>query len=150
MIRGDAGGMDTGLIKKSIPDFKDIKDICSKKELPLVIPVYIVLDDTLPRPADAFERLREGEGFILESLEGNEKTARYSILGFNTRARIRIGEKTEITGDESLLGSQTAEETGDPIEAAKAAMKNSGFLDTGIPRFPGGFAGYFSYDLIYS
>jgi len=150
LIRGDAGGMDTGLLKNTIPELSEIEKKCAEKEFPQVIPVYTVLDDTLPRPADAFERLRDGEGFILESLEGNEKTARYSILGFNIRTKVRISDKTEVFGEKVFTGLPDSKITGDPLEAARAVMKTRRFHDTGIPIFPGGFAGYFSYDIVYS
>jgi anthranilate synthase component 1 len=142
--------MDTGHLTETIPDYTEIEKLCAEEEFPLVIPVYAVLDDTFPKPADAFALLRNGEGFILESLEGNEKIARYSILGFDIRTRIRITDTTEISGDRSFAGSQENESSRDPIEAARAAIKNPRFPDTGIPIFPGGFAGYFSYDIVYS
>lgn len=142
--------METGLLKNITPKLLEIEEKYTEKEFPQVIPVYTVLDDTLPRPADAFERLRDGEGFILESLEGNEKTARYSILGFNIRAKVRISDKTEIFGEKNFMGLQDSAIAGDPLNAARAVIKNPRFHDTGIPIFPGGFAGYFSYDIVYS
>ena len=138
------------MLKNTIPKLSEIENICAKQEFPQIIPVYAVLEDTLPRPADAFERLRDGEGFILESLEGNEKTARYSILGFNIQAKLSIPDKNEIFGEKNISGLQDSAITPDPIEAARAVIKNRHFHDTGIPIFPGGFAGYFSYDIVYS
>lgn len=142
--------MDAGLLKKVIPEYSEIEKICAEKDYQAIIPVYTVMDDTLPKPADAFEMLRNGEGFILESLEGNEKTARYSILGFNTRAKIRITGKTEVSGDRGFTGKTDGGITGDPLEAARSVIKNPWFCNTGIPIFPGGFTGYFSYDMVYS
>ncbi len=146
--------METGLLQETIPAYSEIEKICAEKDYPVIIPVYAVFDDTFPRPADAFGMLREDGcrdgGFILESLEGNEKLARYSILGFNVRAKITISEKTEITGDRGFTGAPDSEINGDPLEAARAAIKNPRFCNTGIPIFPGGFTGYFSYDMVYS
>ena len=146
--------MEIGLLQETIPAYSEIEKICAEKDCPVIIPVYTVFDDTFPRPADAFGMLREDGcrdgGFILESLEGNEKLARYSILGFNIRAKITIPDKTVITGDRGFTGTPDGEITGDPLEAARAAIKNPRFCNTGIPIFPGGFAGYFSYDMVYS
>ena len=135
MTRGDAGGMETGFNAETIPDYSEIEKICAEGRFPMEIPVYTVLEGTFPVPADAFERLRCGSGFILESLEGDEKTAGYSILGFDIRSKI------------TLSGSENKT---NPIDLAKLLMRKPGFRDTGIPVFPGGYVGYFSYDIVYS
>lgn len=127
--------METGFNIETIPDYSEIEKICAEGKFPLEIPLYTVIDDTFPLPADAFKRLRRGKGFILESLEGNEKTARYSILGFDIRSGI------------SFSGG---ENSSNPLDLARRLMSNPGFRDTGIPVFPGGYVGYFSYDMVYS
>lgn len=142
--------METGLLKNTIPKLSDIENICANREFPQIIPLYAVMEDTLPRPADVFERLRDGEAFILESLEGNKKTARYSILGFNIKEKLRITDNNEVIGEKKFSGLQESAIAGDPLEAARAVIKNRHFHNTGIPIFPGGFAGYFSYDIVYS
>lgn len=124
--------METGFIKEIYPDIKLAEELCRKKESFARVPVYTVLYEDFPDPIEAFLRLRSGPGFMLESLKSGDETAGYSILGFDITSHIRID------GD------------GDPVESTRVAMKDPGFVDTGILHFPGGYAGYFSYDAVYS
>ena len=65
----------------------------------LVIPVYKRLSADLLTPVSAFLALREpgAYGFLLESVEGGEKLARYSFLGKNPYRIVRaFGERVEV------------------------------------------------------
>ena len=46
-----------------------------------VFPVYIELEEK--DPEKAYEAVRGRDTYLLESLEGGEKVARYSFIGFN-------------------------------------------------------------------
>ena len=48
-----------------------------------LIPVYREICDDLETPVSAFKKIDSGRSFLLESVEGGEKIARYSFLGSN-------------------------------------------------------------------
>src|SRR5512134_3768001 len=83
--------------------------------------------------------------FLLESVVGGERFGRYSFIGLPARtalrATIRNGEGvTEFVEDGRVIDTRT----GDPlavIERAFADFKVA--VRPGLPRFAGGFAGYF-------
>ena len=63
------------------PDFKEFKKLAKKGN---VIPVYREILADLETPVSAFLKIKKGDyAFLLESVEGKEKIARYSFLGAN-------------------------------------------------------------------
>ncbi|HKW06382.1 MAG TPA: anthranilate synthase component I [Candidatus Dormibacteraeota bacterium] len=93
-----------------------------------LIPVYReVLADMLT-PVRAYTLLcPAGEpGFLLESVEGGERLARYSFIGAQAR-QLELGEGNPLEALASVAGEETA-----PLK--------------GVPRFHGGAVGYLGYE----
>ena len=68
-------------------------EFCKKAEGGNLIPVYKEIFADLESPLSAFMKIDKGDySFLLESVEGREKWARYSFLGSNPKIVIR-GEK---------------------------------------------------------
>lgn len=113
-----------------------------------VVPVFAQTLMDCRTPVGIFAALkREGETcFLLESVEQSERWGRYSFIGVNPKARITIrGGLAEI----ARRGEVRREPVGDP------GVFLSGFLKDcraphfpGYPRFTGGLAGYFGYDIL--
>ncbi|MBU0527698.1 anthranilate synthase component I family protein [Candidatus Micrarchaeota archaeon] len=77
--------------------------------------------------------------FLLESMEGDEKLARFSFIGFDPVKRISADGKTII-----IDGSR--EETDDPI---RALANNIPKREMEMEGFVGGAVGYFSHDYVH-
>src|SRR5579859_6603080 len=93
-----------------------------------LIPVYReVLADMLT-PVRAYTLLcPAGEpGFLLESVEGGERLARYSYVGYKPR-RFDLG-------------------AGDPLVALRSVVDETPAQVEGLPRFSGGAVGYLGYE----
>ncbi len=115
-----------------------------------LIPVYReILADRLT-PVSAFEKIDEGAGsFLLESVEGGERLARYSFLGSRPFLTFRSkGSAATITeGAESRTVTLSAEQ--DALHLLKQLLSRYRFVETaGLPRFCGGAVGYLSYDMV--
>jgi len=131
------------------PIKKDFIKLSKKGNL---IPIYKeILADT-ETPVSAFLKIRSSDyAFLLESVEGQEKYARFSFLGdspslvFESRARtVKI---TEFKGTRSCTKTIIAKK--DPLEEIKQLMKKYRFVAVkGLPRFCGGFVGYMGYDMV--
>ena len=114
------------------------------------VPVYCeLLSDNLT-PVMAFARLNASaeHAFILESVVGGEKIARYSFLAANPReVFVAKGRHTRI-----LRGDQVVRELdcNDPLAELERVMADYHALHhlPGMPRFLGGAVGYASYDLV--
>jgi anthranilate synthase component 1 len=95
-------------------------------------------------PISIFHSLRDqfpGETFLLESVEGTRKTARYSFIGVDPISTFKsTGERVEIDG--------WSKREKDPYEALRAysASFNCGTSD--IAPFSGGLVGYVGYGMV--
>jgi anthranilate synthase component I len=100
-------------------------------------------------PVSAFLKLSRGKdhGFLLESVEGGERWARYSFLGTGASSVFRVaGNQVEIleTGTTGLL-----QEVRDPFRCFQDFMGR--YLPASIPEMPrffGGAVGYLGYDTV--
>ena len=113
-----------------------------------LVPVYReILADT-ETPVSAYLKVARGpHGFLLESVQGGEKWARYSFLGsepaavFSSRGR-QVTIHADGTPERRL-------EADDPLTALKELL--AGYRPVtlpGLPRFFGGAVGYVSYDAV--
>jgi anthranilate synthase component 1 len=107
----------------------------------------VVLDgDT---PVTAFAKLHRGPyGFLLESLEGGERWARYTFLATEPREvfRYRGRECSRWTaeGGWSVVDHDVA-----PLEHLGRTMRRHPPVEVpGLPRFTGGAVGYLGYDVV--
>jgi anthranilate synthase component 1 len=93
-----------------------------------LIPVYRELLADMLTPVRAYTLLCPvGEpGFLLESVEGGERLARYSFIGVQARP-LELGNGNPLPALASVAGEQTA-----PVK--------------GVPRFHGGAVGYLGYE----
>jgi anthranilate synthase component I len=107
----------------------------------------VVLDgDT---PVSAFAKLHRGPwGFLLESLEGGERWARYTFLATEPREVFRYhGRQCDRwTASE---GWRTVETDLAPLEHLGRTMRRHSPVEVpGQPRFTGGAVGYIGYDVV--
>ena len=104
----------------------------------------------LETPISVYMKLRgEGPSFLLESVEGGERIARYSFIGIKPRAQyiIRANEVEVIEGDSSRV--VTLDENTDPTYFLQEEMSRFNFkAQPGVPRFIGGLVGYLGYESV--
>jgi anthranilate synthase component 1 len=114
-----------------------------------MVPVtrQVVLDgDT---PVTAFAKLHRGPyGFLLESLEGGERWARYTFLSTEPREVFRYrGRRCERWTAEG--GWAAAENDVAPLDHLAGVMRrHPPVVVPGLPRFTGGAVGYLGYDVV--
>ena len=116
---------------------------------PGMVPVtrQVVLDgDT---PVSAFAKLHRGRfGFLLESLEGGEKWARYTFLSTDPREVYRYRGRTAERWT-SREGWKLAAEDVAPLEHLGATLRRHPAVTVpGLPRFTGGAVGFIGYDVV--
>ena len=123
------------------------EEFCKKAERGNLIPVYKEIFADLETPLSAFMKIDKGDyAFLLESVEGREKWARYSFLGSNPRVVIR-GDKEGVTIIKD--GIVKAGVYKNPLQAVKDVIAEyRPVIDENLPRFFGGAVGYLSYDMV--
>jgi len=115
-----------------------------------LIPVVREVLADLDTPLSLFRRLDDGQtSFLLESVAGGEKWARYSFMGVGARARFRArGRRVEWTEGGR---TETFEADGDPLEFLRdrlAALEPVSLEGVELPRFVGGAVGMIGYDWV--
>lgn len=117
---------------------------------PLIVPLCAELPLPDLSPLDIYTGTRRGPGFLLESMEGSEKLARYSFVGIGPEFIITMGERTDITGNEPFVSIAKEPEGNDPVGNIKSVLSRFHYMNVKAPRFFGGVVGYFAYDCVYA
>lgn len=113
-----------------------------------VIPLYREILADYDTPVSAFAKIDHGPtAYLLESIEGGEKWARYSFLGSGSSVVIY-----EDHGDLIYLRGKRKKRIpsrGNPLERLREIMEAYRPVTVpGLPPFVGGAVGYLSYDIV--
>ena len=114
--------------------------------IPLLLQTLVDLDTPLGLYLKLTEPGQRRNSFLLESVVGGERFGRYSFIGLPARTLIRAkGDRIEVVRDGEVI--ERAE--GDPLAFVQQFQARSKVhLLPGLPRFCGGLAGYFGYDVV--
>ena len=117
-----------------VPSLDEAKRLAAQGNL---APVYREVAADLETPVSAYLKVaRGGHSFLLESVEGGERLARYSFIGTEPYRVLR----TEL----SAALDQT-----DPLLAIEDELRRFRVVSLpGLPRFHGGAVGYLSYEVV--
>lgn len=113
-----------------------------------LIPVCREILADMETPVSAFRKIDDGRSaFLLESIEGGEKWARYSFLGVGSGRLFRSrGRYFEVVENGEVANSG---EVDDPLVELKRFVAAYAPVELpGLPRFFGGAVGYLGYDMV--
>ncbi len=120
-----------------------------------LIPLYAELPSDLDTPVSLFLRLAsDAPAFLLESVEGGERVARYSFIGVHLREALVWREGTLWRHRLSAEGALQCEPAlpdprGDVLEQLQRELARYRFVQSPhLPRFCGGLVGYLGYDAV--
>ena len=113
------------------PTIEEAKALAKKGNL---IPLYTEINADLETPVSAYLKIATGPySFLLESVEGGERLARYSFIGTEPFQVVKTGP-----------GQEQGEV--DPLNIIKATLDQYKPVGVqGLPRFQGGAVGYLAY-----
>lgn len=126
------------------PSFREFEKLSEHGNL---IPVYDVFSADLLTPVSAYLRLAQGArySFLLESVEGGEKIARYTFAGANPEEVFRYAAGACVLENRNRM----IWEERDPISFLREHMaKFRPVRVPGLPPLVAGAIGYFSYDMV--
>ncbi len=117
-----------------------------------LIPVYRELVADIDTPVSAYLKLRgvgNGYSFLLESVEGSEKVARYSYLGCAPYQSLASYANHVIITTGGTQQTRELSDGQDPLHIVRELMSRYQFVPPTTPdRFYGGAVGYLSYDMV--
>ncbi|MCH7811889.1 MAG: anthranilate synthase component I [Chloroflexi bacterium] len=118
------------------PTLDEAKALASKGN---VAPIYREVPADLETPVSAFLKVARGRhSFLLESVEGGERLARYSFIGTDPYRVLRNGSNVAAN-----------EEPGDPLTHIERELSRFRIAPVpGLPRFHGGAVGYLGYEVV--
>ena len=111
------------------------------------VPIYREIIADLETPVSAYVKIANGQpGFVLESIEGGQRLARYSFIGAGPLAVLTLD------GGSATFESSRSHESmtyDDPLAAlARLIDPYRSVPAPGLPRFLGGAVGYLSYESV--
>jgi anthranilate synthase component 1 len=114
--------------------------------IPLLAECLADLDTPLSLYVKLIDRERRANSFLLESVVGGERFGRYSFIGLPARTLLRAtGDALEVVRDGAVVESAS----GDPLAFVRQFRDRFRVaVRPGLPRFCGGLAGYFGYDVV--
>jgi anthranilate synthase component 1 len=112
------------------PTLEEAKKLKNQGNL---VPVYREIKADLETPVSAYLKIASGShSFLLESVEGGERLARYSFLGTEPTRIITTGDRNQV----------------DPLKLIEKEFQQYRTMPIeGLPRFHGGMVGYLSYEV---
>lgn len=114
-----------------------------------MVPIYREILADLETPVSAYLKISEGlakPGFILESVEGGIRIARYSFIGADFVADVTMRDGSLSTRVGTTGGTATYD---DPLMALGCILESfRSDPDENLPSFTGGAVGYLSFDAI--
>jgi anthranilate synthase component 1 len=124
-------------------DIKEYNDLKSSGYT--VVPVSKRLAVTDENPVSLFAKVRDRKNnFLLESVEGGNTWAQYSIIGFDCTETIKVsGNNVIITKD---AGCETIKSENPLDVLAMKVKEEKNFSLENMPRFYGGYVGFFAYE----
>ncbi|HXM96428.1 MAG TPA: anthranilate synthase component I [Candidatus Dormibacteraeota bacterium] len=126
------------------PDFREFQRLAKRGNL---VPIYDVFSADLLTPVSAYLRIAQGArySFLLESVEGGEKIARYTFAGANPEEVFRYANGACVLESRDRI----LWEERDPVTFLRARMERFHPVRLpGLPPLVAGAIGYFSYDMV--
>jgi anthranilate synthase component 1 len=129
------------------PTLEQVKQLSEQGNL---IPIYRELPADLETPVSVYLKLQdEGPSFLLESVTGGERVARYSFIGVRPRVLLSTVGDSVFVGGNGYERDVPLTDGADPLSVLKAEM--AAFTPVplpDLPRFSGGAVGFLGYDAV--
>jgi anthranilate synthase component I len=129
------------------PTREEFKRLAERGNL---IPVFRDILADMETPVSAFKRIaRRPNAFLLESVEGGERMARYSFLGAEPSLVFRSRGRTVTITENGQARTVRLSEGQDPLHVLEEILAEVRYVELpGMPRFVGGAVGYIGYDWV--
>ena len=116
-----------------------------KKDNFTVLPISRKVSAPGDTPLSLYSKIADKKNnFLFESVEGGERWAQYSIIGFGCIDTIKVSGNTIETSIDGVANKFTTENPLQAIEEITSQHRSPNLED--LPRFHGGYVGFFAYE----
>ncbi|SFM84557.1 anthranilate synthase component I family protein [Thermodesulforhabdus norvegica] len=115
-----------------------------------VVPCCRTLLFDMETPVSILGKIYRKDGaFLFESVEGGERWGRYSFLGVTPYAQVKVfRDRVDVLTSDGQI-SRSIDHRGDPLSVLRELMSRFTVPEISeLPRFWGGFVGYFCYEMV--
>lgn len=124
-----------------------IDDVAALSKQGNIIPIYREIFADLETPVSAYLKVAQGPySFLLESVEGGERLARYSFIGTDPYLTLKLDDGV---ADANLRGYRQSASFTDPLVALQEFL--APYKTVSMPKLPyflGGAVGFLSYEAV--
>jgi anthranilate synthase component 1 len=132
------------------PSRDEVAAIARRDSTIRAVPIFREVMADVETPVSAFLKIRgSGPAFLLESIEGGERLARYSFIGSDPIAVLTM--RGGLATLETVAGQSTTSTYDDPLVPLAelvATHRAPEMPNLPLPRFTGGAVGYLSYEAV--
>ena len=132
------------------PTLEEVEEIARRNPGIQAVPVFREVMADMETPVSAYLKIRgDGPAFLLESIEGGERLARYSFIGSEPMAMLTM--RAGVATTEAIGGRVIVTPYDDPLVPLAnliATRRAPEMPDLPLPRFTGGAVGYLSYEAV--
>ena len=113
--------------------YPTLEEVRQLKKYGNLVPIYHEMMADLETPVSAYLKIAHGDySFLLESVEGGERLARYSFIGTEPSLILKTGKENPV----------------DPLLMIEKEFQRFQLAPiAGLPRFHGGMVGHLSYEV---
>ena len=142
--KSKSGYLAATMAERYSPSLDEVRELSRQGN---VIPIYREILADLETPVSAYLKVARGPySFLLESIEGGERLARYSFIATEPFARVTLKDGV---ADAVIHGQDRKMEFTDPLDALQELLGPYRTVShPKLPRFLGGAVGYLSYESV--
>ncbi|MEZ4532813.1 MAG: anthranilate synthase component I [Thermomicrobiales bacterium] len=151
MVQGTVAPMPKMGARGSVtPSLAEVETwLARQPKRPRFVPIYREVMADTETPVSAFVKIkREAPAFLLESVEGGQRVARYSFIGSEPFLDIVLDQGEATVTSEDAIRSERYTDPLTMLSSELAWYDSARMDDLPLPRFLGGAVGFLSYEAI--
>jgi anthranilate synthase component I len=131
------------------PTLEQVRQIAANDPGARTVPIFRETMADLETPVSAFLKVRgDGPAFLLESIEGGERLARYSFIGSNPVAMLQLADGVARLAAADRYDVEPYVDPLAPVQRLVDRYRSAEVEGLALPRFVGGAVGYLSYEAV--
>ena len=131
------------------PSLAEVAALAERNPGVRAVPIFREIMADLETPVSAYLKIRgSAPAFLLESIEGGERLARYSFIGSDPIALLTLRDGIASHAMGGVLSTRAYDDPLEPLAELVDTLRSPEMSEFPVPRFTGGAVGYLSYEAV--